>query len=116
MKSAGLEMTIGSSSKENRNHNTFFVINLFGAQLYEKSSFNSILIKRISVGKKIIAENILETQHALTIGKGFQLLGHFIKIKHQGCSGFIHSSDLTSFIPQLEQVYHGLHIPDFKGH
>ncbi len=115
MKSTGLETTTGNSSKEKSDKNTFFVINVFGAQLYEKPTLDSKLIKRISVGEKIVAEHILETKQSIHIGEEFQLHGHFIKIKNQGCSGFIHSSDLTTFRPQLEQVYDGVLIPDLKG-
>ncbi|MBF8150009.1 hypothetical protein ITJ86_08890 [Winogradskyella sp. F6397] len=115
MKSAGLETTTDNSSKEKSDKNTFFVINVFGAQLYDKPALDSKLIKRITVGDKIVAEHILETKQSIHIGEGFRLHGHFIKVKHQGCSGFIHSSDLTTFRPQLEQVYDSVFIPDFKG-
>lgn len=115
MKSAGLKTTTGNSSKEKSAQNTFFVINIFGAKLYEKPALDSKLIKRISVGDRIVAEKILETKQSIHIGEGFQLHGHFIKVKHRVCSGFIHRSDLTTFRPRLEQVYDGVIIPDFKG-
>jgi len=115
MKTTGLKTTTSNSSKEISDKNTFFVINIFGAQLYEKPALDSKLIKRISVGEKIVAEHILETKQSIHIGEGFQLHGHFIKVKHQVYSGFIHSSDLTTFRPRLEQVYDGVLIPDFKG-
>ncbi|MFB9053862.1 hypothetical protein ACFFVB_12320 [Formosa undariae] len=115
MKSAGLKTTTGNSSKEKSAQNTFFVINIFGAKLYEKPALDSKLIKRISVGEKIVAEKIIETKQSLHIGEGFQLQGNFIKVKNQVCSGFIHSSDLTTFRPQLEPIYNGVVIPDFKG-
>ncbi|REE08143.1 hypothetical protein DFQ09_10819 [Winogradskyella pacifica] len=115
MKSAGLKRTTGNSSKEKSAQNTFFVITIFGAQLYEKPSLDSKLITRITVGEKIVAEKIIETKQSIHIGEGFQLHGHFVEVKGQGCSGFIHSSDLTTFRPQLEQVYDGVLIPDFKG-
>ncbi|NRR92471.1 hypothetical protein HSX10_12910 [Winogradskyella undariae] len=115
MKSAGLEMATGNSSKEKSDKNTFFVINVFGAQLYEKPALDSKLIKRISVGEKIVAEHILETKQSIHISEGFQLQGDFIKVKNQVCSGFIHSSDLTTFRPQLESIYDGIMIPNFKG-
>ncbi|MGJ8549377.1 MULTISPECIES: hypothetical protein [Winogradskyella] len=115
MKSAGLKTTTGNSSKEKSDKNTFFVINIFGAKLYEKPSLGSKLIKRIAVGKRIVAEKIIETKQSLHIGEGFQLQGDFIKVKNQVCSGFIHSSDLTTFRPQLESIYDGIMIPNFKG-
>ncbi|MHA7943974.1 hypothetical protein ACJOV8_012935 [Formosa sp. 3Alg 14/1] len=115
MKSAGLEMTIGNSSKEKSEKITFFVINIYGAQLYEKPALDSKLIKRISVGEKIVAEHILETKQSIHIGEGFQLPGHFVEVKNQVGSGFIHSSDLTTFRPRLEPIYNGIIIPDFKG-
>ncbi|RCW92474.1 hypothetical protein [Winogradskyella arenosi] len=68
MKSTGLETTTGNSSKEKSDKNTFFVINVFGAQLYEKPTLDSKLIKRISVGEKIVAEHILETKQSIHIG------------------------------------------------
>ncbi|QWX84831.1 hypothetical protein H0I23_04095 [Cellulophaga sp. HaHaR_3_176] len=115
MNSAGLKTTTGNSLKEISDKNSFFVINVFGAPLYEKPSLNSKLIKRISVGEKIVAEHIIETKQSIHIGEGFQLYGNFIKVKNQVCSGFIHSSDLTTFRPQLEPIYNGVVIPDFKG-
>jgi len=115
MKSAGLKTTTRNFSKEISEKNSFFVINVFGAPLYKKPSLNSKLIKRISVGERIVAEKILETKQSIHIGEGFQLHGHFIKVKYQVCSGFIHRSDLTTFRPRLEQVYDGVIIPDFKG-
>ncbi|QXP78505.1 MULTISPECIES: hypothetical protein [Winogradskyella] len=115
MKSAGLKTTTRNSSKEISDKNSFFVINVFGAPLYEKPSLNSKLIKRISVGERIVAEKIIETKQSIHIGEGFQLHGNFIKVKNQVCSGFIHSSDLTTFRPQLEPIYNGVVIPDFKG-
>ncbi|WP_299779059.1 hypothetical protein [uncultured Formosa sp.] len=73
------------------------------------------MITRITVGERIVAEKIVETKQSIHIGEGLQLHGHFIKVRHQVCSGFIHSSDLTTFKPQLEQVYDGVLIPDLKG-
>ena len=115
MNSAGLERTTGNSSKEKSDKNTFFVITIFGAKLYEKPALDSKLITRITVGEKIVAEKIIETKQSIHIGEEFQLHGHFVKVKNKVGSGFIHSSDLTTFRPQLEQVYDGVLIPDFKG-
>ena len=115
MNSEGLKTTTSNSSKEISDNNTFFVINVFGAQLYEKPSLGSKLITRITVGERIVAEKIVETKQSIHIGEGLQLQGDFIKVKNQFYSGFIHSSDLTTFRPQLESIYDGIMIPNFKG-
>lgn len=115
MNSEGLKTTTSNSSKEISDNNTFFVINVFGAQLYEKPSLGSKLITRITVGEKIVAEKIVETKQSIHIGDGFHLQGNFVKVKYQVYSGFIHSSDLTTFRPQLESIYDGIMIPNFKG-
>lgn len=115
MKSIFIEDTSRYPLQEKRDENSYYVINIFGANLYEKPSLDSEIIKNIRVGEKIVANRILKTEQPIHIGVEFQLQGGFIEVKNQVYSGFIHSSDLTRFKPQLEEILDGIIIPDFKG-
>lgn len=115
MKSIFIEDTSRYSLQEKRDENSYYVINISGANLYKKPSLDSEIIKNIRVGEKIVANRILKTEQPIHIGVEFQLQGGFIEVKNQVYSGFIHSSDLTRFKPQLEEILDGIIIPDFKG-
>jgi len=115
MKSIFIEDTSRYPLQEKRDENSYYVINIFGANLYEKPSLDSEIIENIKVGEKIVANRILKTEQPIHIGVEFQLQGGFIEVKNQVYSGFIHSSDLTRFKPQLEEILDGIIIPDFKG-
>ncbi|SHJ19929.1 hypothetical protein SAMN04488096_11062 [Mesonia phycicola] len=103
------------SSEEKNNENIFFVINVFGANLYEKPTLDSKVIKNIKIGESILANKTLKISQTIYIGTRFQLTGNFVQVKNQIYSGFIHSSDLTRFKPKLEPIYEDISIPDFKG-
>ncbi|PZW42463.1 hypothetical protein LX95_00775 [Mesonia algae] len=115
MKSIFIEDTSRYSLQEKRDENSYYVINISGANLYKKPSLDSEIIENIKVGEKIVANRILKTEQPIHIGVEFQLQGGFIEVKNQVYSGFIHSSDLTRFKPQLEEILDGIIIPDFKG-
>ncbi len=115
MKSIFIEDTSRYPLQEKRDENSYYVINIFGANLYKKPSLDSEIIENIKVGEKIVANRILKTEQPIHIGVEFQLQGGFIEVKNQVYSGFIHSSDLTRFKPQLEEILDGIIIPDFKG-
>lgn len=115
MKSIFIEDTSRYPLQEKRDENSYYVINIFGANLYEKPSLDSEIIENIKVGEKIVANRILKTEQPIHIGVEFQLQRGFIEVKNQVYSGFIHSSDLTRFKPQLEEILDGIIIPDFKG-
>lgn len=115
MESTFIKTTSHYPLQEKIDKNSYYVINIFGANLYEKPSLDSEIIKNIKVGEKIIANRILKTEQSIHIGVEFQLLGNFVEVKNKICSGFIHSSDLTKYKPQLQDIYDGVIIPDFKG-
>jgi len=115
MKSIFIEDTSRYPLQEKRDENSYYVINISGANFYKKPSLDSEIIENIKVGEKIVANRILKTEQPIHIGVEFQLQGGFIEVKNQVYSGFIHSSDLTRFKPQLEEILDGIIIPDFKG-
>jgi hypothetical protein len=104
-----------SSGKKEKERNSFYVINALGADLYERSSLNSKVIKKIKVGKKIIANEILKTIQSKKIENNFYLSGSFIKTQTESINGFIFTSDLTKIKPSLKDIYKGIIIPDIDG-
>ena len=104
-----------SSKKKENERNYFYVINTFGADLYESPSLESKVIQKIKVGEKIIAKEILKTGESRKIGNEFYLQGNFIKIKNESFSGFIFSSDLTKLKPELNKIFEGILIPNILG-
>jgi hypothetical protein len=104
-----------SSGQKANEKECFYVINVLGAELYEKPLLNSKIIEKIKVGEKIIAEEILKTAQSKKIGTDFYLDGNFIKIQSESIKGFVFSSDLTKIKPLLREVKKGIIIPDING-
>jgi hypothetical protein len=94
-----------SSGKKEKERNSFYVINALGADLYERPSLDSKVIKKIKVGKKIIANEILKTIQSKKIENNFYLSGSFIKTQTESINGFIFTSDLTKIKPSLKDIY-----------
>ena len=69
------------------------VINMLGAKVYEKPTFDSKALTELKLGENIIIENIIQTNEQFEIGKGFYLTGNWIK--PMNINGFLFSSDLT---------------------
>ena len=70
-----------------------YVINILGAKIYEKPTFDSKTLTELPVGENIIIEKSIETKEQFRIGENFSLPGKWIK--PYGLNGFIFSSDLT---------------------
>ncbi|KOY52403.1 hypothetical protein I602_1963 [Polaribacter dokdonensis DSW-5] len=104
-----------SSGQKANEKECFYVINVLGAELYEKPSLDSKVIRKIKVGEKIIAKEILKTDQSKKIGDDFYLGGSFIKIQSESIKGFVFSSDLTKIKPLLREVQKSIIIPDIDG-
>jgi len=104
-----------SSGQKENDINTFYVINVLGAELYEKPSLDSKVIKNIKVGEKIIADEILKTGQSKKIGSEFYFGGNFIKSQNESISGYIFSSDLSKIETSLKMIYEGIMVPDILG-
>ena len=78
------------------------VINMLGAKVYEKPTFQSKMLTELKVGKTIIIEKIIQTEEQIEIGNGFSLSGNWIK--PMNISGFVFSSDLSKRMWKLEKV------------
>ena len=104
-----------SFGQNTNDKNTFYVINVLGAELYEQPSLDSKVIKNIKVGEKIIAKEILKTRQSKKIGKELYLAGNFIRIQNESFNGFVFTSDLTKIKPSLSEIYEGIMVPDIQG-
>ena len=104
-----------SSGQKANDNNTFFIINVLGANLYEQPSLDSKVIQKIKPGHKIVADEILKTGQSINIGNEFYLGGNFVKIKNKDITGYIFSSDLTKIKPELKKIYEDILIPDIHG-
>ena len=69
------------------------VINMLGAKVYEKPTFDSKTVSELPIGENIIVEKSIETKERFRIGENFSLSGKWIK--PNGINGFVFSSDLT---------------------
>jgi len=76
------------------NKSELCVINMLGAKVYEKPTFESKTLTALSIGECIIVEKSLDTYDKLNIGNRFSLSGNWIK--PEKIKGFIFSADLTS--------------------
>ena len=79
-------------SPENRTE--LCVINILGAKVYEKPTFESKALTELKVGEKIIIEKTIKTDDQIEIGNGFSLNGNWIKPVN--INGFVFSSNLTN--------------------
>ena len=61
-----LHFTSCDAQKSNL-ENDFYVINVLGAELYEKPSLNSKVLLKIKVGEKLIAKEIIKTEQSKII-------------------------------------------------
>jgi hypothetical protein len=73
--------------------NEFCVINMLGAKIYEKPTFDSKVLTELAVRKTLIVEKSIKTKEQFKIGLNFSLSGNWIK--PNGINGYIFSSDLT---------------------
>ena len=76
-----------------KNGTELCVINLLGAKVYEKPTFESKALTELKVGENLIIETIIQTDEQMEIGKGFSLSGNWIK--PMNINGFVFSSDLS---------------------
>lgn len=106
---------LACTSGQKEKANTFYVLNVFGAKVYEEPSLDSKVIKQLKPGEKIMAEDVLQTEQSIKMGAGFQLDGSFVKIKKEGISGYVFSSDLTKRKPELKKIDNGILLPDILG-
>ena len=92
-------------SQNQEKKNELCVINMLGAKVYEKPTFKSKNLTKLSVGESIIIEKQIETNESFIIGNGFALTGKWIKPKN--INGFIFSSDLTNKRVEIGISKHG---------
>lgn len=69
------------------------VINILGAKVYEKPTFDSKTLTALPVGENVIIEEQIQSNEKFYIGTGFSFAGKWIKPK--GIEGYVFSSDLT---------------------
>lgn len=87
-----LSNSLFSQSREDTTE--FTVINILGAEVYEKPTFNSEKLTNIPVGQKLTLEKAIDTDEKIVFGTDFCLSGKWIKPKE--LNGFVFSSDLTN--------------------
>jgi hypothetical protein len=86
------------------NQNELCVINMLGAKVYEKPTFESKTLTELKLGESIIIEKIIQTKDQIEVGKGFYLTGNWIKPKN--INGFVFSSNLTDKKTEIGQSKH----------
>ena len=85
-----INFTFGQNVKKNSD---LCVINMLGAKVYEKPTFEPKTVSELPIGENIIVEKSIETKERFRIGENFSLSGKWIK--PNGINGFVFSSDLT---------------------
>ncbi|WP_196889345.1 hypothetical protein [Aureivirga sp. CE67] len=94
-------------------NDSFFVINIKGAKIYEKPTFKSKTNHNISLGKSILVEKIIPTKEVFEISKNFSLKGSWIKPK--GVDGYVFSSDFSMKKPNVFLKHERLKSINFRG-
>lgn len=107
-------VSIATGQKKDNNE-TYFVINVLGADLFERPSLDSKVIEKIKVGEEIISTEILKTEQSKIIGVDFYLSGSFIKTQVGSKNGYVFTSDLTKTKPSLEITNKVITIPNING-
>ncbi|MGC1632145.1 MAG: hypothetical protein WA749_08540 [Gelidibacter sp.] len=87
------------------NKSELCVINILGAKVYEKPTFESKILTDLPVGENIIVEKLIDTNEKLKIANGFSLDGNWVK--PEKINGFIFSSNLTDKKAEIGQSKHG---------
>ncbi|MGM0391513.1 MAG: hypothetical protein ACQEQB_07180 [Bacteroidota bacterium] len=82
-----------SFGQNNEDSHQLCVINMLGAKVYEKPTFDSKTLAHIPVGKTVVIEKSFDSQERLKIGDSFYLKGNWIK--PEGINGYVFSTDLT---------------------
>jgi len=82
-----------------------YAINLLGAKVYEKPTFDSEILSVLKSGEKIKIEKSIDTKDSFMIGEGFSLEG--VWIKPLGNEGFVFSSDFTNKKPEFKTNEYG---------
>ncbi len=75
------------------NKTELYVINMLGANVYEKPTFDSKILTELKVGENVIIQKTIRTNDQFKIANGFSLAGNWIK--PMDVNGFVFSSDLT---------------------
>ncbi|QED36811.1 hypothetical protein FK178_03385 [Antarcticibacterium arcticum] len=89
------------------------VINILGAKVYEKPTYDSKTLKKLPVGETIKIDQQIESNEKNEIGKEFSLVGKWIKPKNN--NGFIFSSDLTDKEVEIGTDEFGKVFIDLRG-
>jgi hypothetical protein len=95
------------------NNNGLYVINMLGAKVYEKPTFDSKTLTELPIGKNLIVEKSIETKEQFRIGENFSLPGKWIK--PNGINGFVFSSDLTDKKAKVSKNEYGQINLNLKG-
>lgn len=85
-----LNFSIGQNQQSK---NELCVINILGAKVYEKPTFDSEVLTELEVGKTLTIEKSIQTKERFRIAENFSLSGNWLK--PNGINGFVFSSDLT---------------------
>ena len=97
-----IAMSLFRSYAQDSHHNDeYFVINILGAEIYERPTFQSKQIRKIEVGESLIAQEIISTTEVKKIGANFILKGSWIRTNIAGTSAYVFSSDLTKIKPMI---------------
>lgn len=91
--------------QNSENRNELRVINMLGAKVYEKPSFDSKTLSKLNIGEKIIIEKTIQTDEQFKIGNGFSLAGNWIKPLN--INGFVFSSNFTDKKVKVGKSKHG---------
>lgn len=92
-----LTFIVNTTFSQNKMHlSEWYVINKFGAKVYEQTSLKSKVVTVLKVGAVLNVESFLETKDVYKIKDDFLLKGKWVKTKVKGINGFIFSSDLTN--------------------
>ncbi len=101
------------SCQNQEKHTELTVINILGAKVYEKPTFDSKTLTILRVGKTIKIDQHIESNEKAEIGKEFPLAGKWIKPKN--IDGFIFSSDLTDKDVEIGTDKFGKIFIDLRG-
>lgn len=102
-----------SFGQNNEKSHQLYVINILGATVYEKPTFDSKTLNHLPVGKTVVIEKSIDSQERLEIGNDFSLEGNWIKPK--GIIGYVFSTDLTDIKAEIGRNEFGHTFIDLLG-
>ncbi|HEX8429545.1 hypothetical protein [Hymenobacter sp.] len=91
-----------------------YVISITGAEVHEKPSCQSKVLRKIPIGAAVNAQQTIASKEVKQVGAGFALQGDWIKVTAPAYTGYVFSSDVTKHKPKIESR-DGLTFVDLLG-